>query len=408
MNKLPTLRFRAFTRSWNQKTLGSITTFKSGNTPSKDNTKFWGGDIPWISASSMYGHYFGDSTNKITAEALSVAKKADKGSILLLVRGSMLFNKIPVGIATRDVTFNQDVKSINVLNHTSNEFLLLWFLAQENRLLNMVTGTGIGAGKLDTDELQSLPFVYPTDKAEQQKITDFLTSVDIKINQITERHNLLKEYKKGVMQQIFSQKIRFKGKDGEDFLKWEDKKLKDIACFFKGKGISKSDITLDGKYPCIRYGELYTHYNEVISSIASATNIPNSELVLSIENDVILPSSGETQLDIATAACVQVSGVAYSGDITIVRCNVSVNGVYLSYYLNSAKKKDIAALSQGSSVIHLYATHLKELDIQLPCLEEQQKVAQFLQSLDKKIDAVAKQVEQTKQFKKGLLQQMFV
>lgn len=81
----------------------------------------------------------------------------------------MLFNKIPVGIATQDVAFNQDVKSINLKSNQSNQYLLLWFQANENRLLNMVTGTGIGAGKLDTEELQALSFNFPTENAEQQK-----------------------------------------------------------------------------------------------------------------------------------------------------------------------------------------------------------------------------------------------
>ncbi|MBD1564557.1 restriction endonuclease subunit S [Vibrio sp. S12_S33] len=407
MNNAPELRFKSFTTPWVNTRLGDIAFFKSGNTPSKNNSSFWGGDYPWISASSMHSHSFGSSEYTLTEGGLKAAKVAKNGTLLLLVRGSMLFNKIPVGIATRKVAFNQDVKAINTSEVTSSNFLLLWFLAQENRLLNMVTGTGIGAGKLDTDELKGLPFVYPEDRKEQQKIADFLTSVDTKISQLTEKHRLLKEYKKGVMQQVFSQQIRFKDEDGKAFPEWKEFLFSDIAQFSKGKGISKSDIVENGKTPCIRYGELYTIYGEVINSISSYTNVETNSLILSEINDVILPCSGETQIDIATASCVMLPNVAYSGDLTIVKSKI--NGIFLSYFLNSAKKTTIAALSQGSSVIHLYASHLKTMKLTVPTSkEEQQKIAQFLQSIDQKIDAVTKQIDQTKQFKKGLLQQMFV
>ncbi|ASM56345.1 type I restriction enzyme, S subunit (plasmid) [Pseudoalteromonas nigrifaciens] len=263
-----------------------------------------------------------------------------------------------------------------------------------------------GQKRVTTDYLRTYKAHFPKSSLEQQKIANFLTSVDTKISQLTEKHRLLKDYKKGVMQQIFSQQIRFKDDDGNAFPEWEEKLLGDIATFTKGKSISKADISIDGITPCIRYGELYTTYGEVIESVVSATSLPIKSLLFSKANDVIVPSSGETQWDIATAACVKLSGVAYSGDLTVIR--TPLNGVFLSYYFNSAKKREIASLSQGSSVIHLYSTHLKSLKVEIPCEAEQQKIAQSLQSLDKKINAVNDQIEQTKLFKKGLLQQMFV
>lgn len=263
-----------------------------------------------------------------------------------------------------------------------------------------------GQKRVTTDYLRAYKVYFPESNLEQQKIADFLTAVDTKISQLIEKYRLLKDYKKGVMQQIFSQQIRFKDDDGNAFPDWEEKLLGDIATFTKGKSISKADISIDGMTPCIRYGELYTTYGEVIESVVSATNLPIKSLLFSKANDVIVPSSGETQWDIATAACVKLSDVAYSGDLTVIR--TPLNGVFLSYYFNSAKKREIASLSQGSSVIHLYSTHLKSLKIEIPCEAEQQKIALFLQSLDKKINAVNEQIEQTKLFKKGLLQQMFV
>ncbi|MDH1313579.1 restriction endonuclease subunit S [Shewanella xiamenensis] len=263
-----------------------------------------------------------------------------------------------------------------------------------------------GQKRVTTDYLKNCKAHFPKSITEQQKIADFLTAVDSKISQLTEKRRLLNEYKKGAMQQLFSQQLRFKDEKGNAFPEWAVKRLGDIASFLKGKGISKADIQVDGLTRCIRYGELYTTYGEVITSVVSAINMPVNELVLSKSNDVIVPSSGETQWDIATAACVLLNGIAYSGDLTIIRSQI--NGVFLSYYLNSAKKREIASLSQGGSVIHLYSTHLKHLEIDIPCADEQQRIAQFLQAIDNKIAAVAEQIEQTKQFKKGLLQQMFV
>lgn len=186
---------------------------------------------------------------------------------------------------------------------------------------------------------------------------------------------------------------------------WEVKRLGEIGIFLKGKGISKSDITPNGTQPCIRYGELYTYYKETIDSVISFTNLDSDDLVLSQPNDVIIPASGETQEDIATASCVKKGGIALGGDLNIIRS--PLNGLFLSYYLNSAKKKDITAISQGISVVHLYANQLKTLKIHIPSNEEQQKIADFLASLDERITAEAEKLDALKLHKKGLMQQLF-
>jgi len=181
--------------------------------------------------------------------------------------------------------------------------------------------------------------------------------------------------------------------------------LGDIATFSKGKGISKADIDEDGNLECIRYGELYTHYSEIIDEVYSKTSIPASELVLSEANDVIIPASGETQIDIATASCVLREGVALGGDLNIIKSAIS--GVYLSYYLNNARKTDIARLAQGISVVHLYASQLKTLSLQIPTTEEQQKIASFLTAIDERIQLLQKKKAKLEEYKKGVMQQLF-
>ncbi|WP_024478932.1 restriction endonuclease subunit S [Cellulophaga baltica] len=196
-------------------------------------------------------------------------------------------------------------------------------------------------------------------------------------------------------------KLRFKEFDGE----WEKKKLGDISTFSKGKSISKSDIDENGKLECIRYGELYTTYGEIITEIASKTNLNSENLILSEFNDVIIPASGETQIDIATASCIMKDGVALSGDLNIIRSEA--NGVFLSYYLNSKRKIDIARLSQGISVVHLYSSQLKTLNLNIPKNIEQQKIASFLSAVDEKIQQLTKKKALLEQYKKGVMQQLF-
>ena len=195
--------------------------------------------------------------------------------------------------------------------------------------------------------------------------------------------------------------LRFPEFEGE----WEVKRLGEIAKFSKGKGISKVDIVEDGEYQCIRYGELYTVYGETINDIKSKTNINLKNLVLSEANDVIIPASGETQIDIATASCVLKSGIALGGDLNIIK--TKNNGVFLSYYLNSKKKLDIASLAQGISVVHLYSSQLSLLSLNLPILPEQTRIATFLTAVDDKLTQLKKKKSLLEEYKKGVMQKLF-
>ena len=195
--------------------------------------------------------------------------------------------------------------------------------------------------------------------------------------------------------------LRFKDFNGD----WNESRLNDVAEFKKGKGISKADISEDGVLECIRYGELYTTYTELIQDIVSKTNLLAKDLILSEFNDVIIPASGELNIDIATASCVLKSGVAYSGDLNIIRSKM--DGIFLSFYLNNKRKFDIARLAQGVSVVHLYSSQLKTLKLNFPTLPEQQKIASFLSAVDEKIQQLTKKKQLLGQYKKGVMQQLF-
>ena len=203
------------------------------------------------------------------------------------------------------------------------------------------------------------------------------------------------------MGNINAPKIRFPDFKGD----WINNSLGEIAKFSKGKGISKEDISESGETECIRYGELYTTYNETIDTVFSKTNLDTSDLVLSEANDIIIPASGETQIDIAKASCVLKSGIALGGDLNIIKS--PNNGVFLSYYLNSKKNIDIAQLAQGISVVHLYAGQLSKLQLRIPSLPEQKKIASFFSTIDQKISRLKRKKILLEKYKTGVMQKIF-
>jgi type I restriction enzyme S subunit len=256
---------------------------------------------------------------------------------------------------------------------------------------------------------QNLTVLIPKPK-EQQKVAAFLSSIDNVIETECQKLEILKEHKNGLLQHLFPQegktapKLRFK--EFEHTGDWKEKSLDEIAEFLKGKGISKADINKNGKQPCIRYGELYTHYGVVIKEIKSFTNLSGDDLMLSEENDVIIPSSGETKEDIATASCLKQKGVALGGDLNILRSKL--NGEFLAYYLCHGLKKSISKIAQGDAVVHLYSKQLKKLKIRVPIKkDEQQKIALTITSLDDLIHIQSQKLEDLKVYKKGLLQGLF-
>ncbi len=200
---VPELRFPEFKQrgGWEQRQLGEVAKFASGGTPPKNIPDYWNGTIPWISASSMYSTKLNKSALNVTNLAIGNGTRiAKKGSLLILVRGSMLFNRVPMGIADIDVAFNQDVKSLSVDKKINAKFLLNQLMAFESRIA--INETGIGAGKIETEDLKRLN-VYIPSISEQQKIADCLASLDELI--IAETHKLaaLKTHKTGLMQQLF-------------------------------------------------------------------------------------------------------------------------------------------------------------------------------------------------------------
>lgn len=183
---------------------------------------------------------------------------------------------------------------------------------------------------------------------------------------------------------------------------WKAEQLDNIATLSKGIGISKEQLSEDGE-PCILYGELYTKYkSEIIKQVESKTDINGSKLKRSKANDVIIPCSGETAVDIATARCVPFDNILFGGDLNVISLH-QYDGAFMSYQLNGKRKYDIARVAQGVSIVHLYGEHLKAIKTYNPTLPEQQKIAKLLSLLDDRIDTQNKIIYKLKSLIRGIM-----
>jgi len=399
---IPKLRFPEFTGKWVKNMLGDLTKWYSGGTPPKDNPLYWNGDIPWISASSMRGMEYGNSELKITSEGLIKGSKlAKKGTLLILVRGSMLFNKIPIGITLQDVAFNQDVKCIEVNNKLTSSYILYWFIAKEPIIMSMVTGTGIGAGKLDLQDLKTLKINLPP-LPEQTKIATFLTAVDKKLQTLKKKKSLLEEYKKGVMQKLFSQELRFKDENGKDFPEWEVKKLRDVLNIpekVKPKLIDKEKLLT-----------VKLHLKGVLRNESTeGLSIGSTTYYIRRKGQFIY---GKQNLFNGAFGIIpdEFDGFLSSGDVPSLDINLKqINSNFLFNYLSRESfYKKLEDIASGSGSKRIHEETLLNVEVVFPTLSEQTKIANFLSAIDEKINHCQKQIEKTENWKKGLLQKMFV
>ena len=184
---------------WFETTLGDITDFLSGGTPSKSRPDYWNGSVPWVSAKDMKRFRLHDTEDRITAEAVSNgAKLVPAGTVLLLVRGMTLLKKLPVCVTGRPMTFNQDVKALRPKPGVDPAFLPYLVLGNKRRLLSLVDLAGHGTGRLNSEELKSLNVRLPPED-EQRTIAHILGTLDDKI----ELNRQLNETLEGLVRAIF-------------------------------------------------------------------------------------------------------------------------------------------------------------------------------------------------------------
>lgn len=381
-----------------EKLLGEITKWSSGGTPSKDMPEYWDGDIPWISATTMHHPVVKDSPIRVTKIAIGRGTRiAPVNSILLLVRGSMLYNRIPVCIAARDVAFNQDVKALVCDEQISTKYLFYWLNAKESLIMSMVTGTGIGAGKLETSEMQGLSVSLPT-LAEQQKIAAFLGAVDGRIAGLRRAEAGLVRFKVGLMQRLFSQKLRFTQDDGSAFPDWEEKRLGDVA------EINPRTRNLPDEFFYIDL-ESVTAGTLSDPDWISLVGAPSRAQRLLTDGDILFQMVRPYQRN---NLHFKLSG-QYVGSTGYAQLRARDDSEFLFQSLHEEMfVNKVIERCTGTGYPSINSSDLAEILLPYPHPDEQRKIAAALSALDAKITATRAQITKTERFKQGLLQQMFV
>ena len=280
-----------------------------------------------------------------------------------------------------DFAFSYNAPRIRV-READSDFVVSYLksgiiLRQQHRLF-----TGNAQPFLDTAAIGGFKMRVPT-LPEQRKIADFLTAVDGRIQQLSQKLALLQDYKKGVMQQLFTQALRFKDDHGTEFPDWEEKTLGDVV---GGISSGKTKPSDSGEYPIygstglLGHSSTYTHDEEcvlvarvganagLVNRVCGKYSVTDNTLVVSFDETTMIASFAESFLR------------AFS----------------------------LSKLVFGTGQPLITGGQLKSIKIALPSLPEQTKIANFLTALDRKIESVSQQIALTQTFKRGLLQQMFV
>ena len=269
------------------------------------------------------------------------------------------------------------------------------------------TGTSASMKNITKGDVLSLKITYPA-KPEQQKIAAFLTAVDTKIEQLSNKKALLGEYKKGLMQQIFSQAIRFKADDGSDFPDWEEKKLGDVCKLQGGYAFKSAEFQKHG-IPIIRISNI-SNNNDFIDNrnLVYYNEIKNSDKFIIKNGDLIVAMSGATT---GKSSIYNLIEDAYLNQrVGLFKANNSLldYGFLIQIVFSYIFATQLDSVLVAGAQPNVSSKDIEGFEISLPSKIEQNKIANFLSSIDSKIEQVGKQLDESNQFKKALLQQMFV
>ena len=385
MNRLnvPQLRFQEFDGEWKHKKLGEVSNFLDGRRKpikSDDRSKMKG-EYPYYGASGIIDYV----NNYIFDEELILLGEDGEN---IISRNSPLAFRV-----SGKCWINNHAHVIVPKKDTDIDFLAL----NLERINYVVYNTGTAQPKLNQEVCRGIPSWFPT-LPEQQKIASFLSAVDEKIQQLIRKKELLEQYKKGVMQQLFSGKLRFKDENGNDYADWESVKMNELFSFKQGIQCGIEDQFLeksDNMERFIRIIDL-TSDKEIPRFIK---NTDKGNLIF--EDDLFMVRYGVPGL----------IGYGYNGVIAnnlfkLIPKKSVHNKFYL--YVLTHLKKDIMNLSSSTTMPALNFSSLGVLKIPEIEIEEQQKIATFLSSIDVKIENTHQEINQMQSFKKGLLQQMFV
>lgn len=401
------LRFPEFNQNWEVKKLGDISSKISDgihSTPNYDE----GGDYHFVNGNNLVNGKISinENTKRVNQDEFIKHKRPlNDNTILLSINGTIgnlaYYNKekIVLGKSACYINLNVDIDKVYVFNSLQTLSVLKFFNAE-------LTGSTIMNLSLTT--IKNTEISMPS-LSEQQKIATFLTSIDDKIQLLTKKKHLLEQYKKGVMQQIFNREIRFKDVDGNDYPEWEEKKLGEIVQFIRN-GLNVNQETEKEGYKVTRIETISNRKIDILKVGYIKTEQDISDYKLKIGD--LLFSNINSVTHIGKIAYVDMDYDLYHGmNLLNIRFEMSANYSYFYYcYLTSKKMKNHfeRICNQAVSQASINQSDLKKVSIIQPSLPEQIKIADFICSIDKQIDFVNQQTDKVQQFKKGLLQQMFV
>ena len=417
---VPKLRFKEFTDKWQKVPLNLFTNIYGGYAFKSENLLNYKAKYQVIKMGNVNNNTLNLEKNPSYLNTISQKELPyllEKNDIILTLTGT--FGKKDFGYSYQiknetNLLLNQRLAVFKITNSNYSANFLKYILLN-NTFLNKffrfsVGGTGNQAN-VSIQDIKSFKIPFPK-LEEQNKIANFLTTVDKKITNLENTIISLENQKKGLLQQIFSQKLRFKDKNGNNYPNWEKKKLGDIATL--KNGISKSNEAFGHGKKFINLQDIFNK-SYIFNDNYSLVDVTEKELSENnlLKGDVLFVRSSVKREGVGLPCVIMENLIdtVYSG--FIIRCRFNINeNIYLHYkkycFLEFSFRKALLKKSSSSANTNINQDNLSKLYVNLPCLEEQTKIADFLSAFDRKLENQKAQLEHWQQIKKGLLQQMFV
>ena len=394
-------RLPRFREKWKTVTLGDIVDIRNGGTPRTEVPSYWGGGIPWCiptDITACRGRYLVRTKRNITPEGLARcgANLLPSGALLLCSRATIG----EVKIASIPVATNQGFKSIVCSDLVNYVFLYYLLVTLKKQLINLATGSTFL--EISKRSIANIRIDIPS-LLEQQSIAAVLSDMDDLIGSLEAILAKKRSIKQAAMQQLITGRKRLPGFEGE----WAMSRLEDLGTFTKGKGVTRADLRETGAR-CIRYGELYTRYENYVAEPESRISQEVADVALPVKKgDLLFAGSGETADEIGICVAYVGEEPAYAGGDIIVLRESGQNPVYLAHLLNApvaARQK--TRMAQGDAVVHIRGDHLAEVELRLPALSEQQAIAAVLSDIDAEIAALERRLDKTRAIKQGMMEQL--
>lgn len=274
----------------------------------------------------------------------------------------------------------------------------------EIRLQIKKLATGTSVLNISKANLSKLKITIPN-LLEQEKITSFLSSIDTKIEKLEKKKKPLGEYKKGIIQKLFSQEMRFKDNDGNSYPEWEEKKLEKVSSSYDG--IHHTPKYVEEGIPFYSAEHVTANQFEKTKFISKDIFEKENKRVKLEKNDILMTrigSIGEVKLidwDV---------NASFYGSLAVIKSNTGFNSKYLNFFIQSSffQKELWKRTIHVAFPKKINLGEIGRCSVRLPCFEEQEKIANFLSAIERKLEVTDIEIDKMKNFKKGLLKQMFL